>query len=58
LIKLETKDYFEMWQNTRASITIDPGAKLKNKKGFSMTRGPIDKYQTFRGQIENSHFHG
>jgi hypothetical protein len=46
-----------MSHNPRASITVDPGEKFK-KKGFSMKRGPIDICQTFRGQIENSHFHG
>jgi len=36
-------------------IAIDPGAKLKKQKRFSLNRGLIAKCQKLRGQFENSH---
>jgi hypothetical protein len=37
-------------------IAIDPGAKLKKQKRFSLNRGLSDKCQKLRGQFESSHF--
>jgi len=45
-----------MMLKSRGLNAIDPGVILKKKEKISMNKGPIDKCQKFRGQIENSHF--